>query len=238
MGFTERYIKITRENEMEVLKVLEELGCKWGSGNEEPTKWIPSEHHWFEDYDEEIIKIEYDEVTDNNILKGHYTNFVKGYKETSLDELKSYLPKDKTIVRSLNDLDGLDNGIGLHISLVHGKSWLKVSTKNKMVVRLRIVDDEEIAEANIILKAIGFKFEYKPLRTIDEIESEIKSLKSEMFFPNSENYFVTFNITKNRYMISLQYVGKSLSEVYMSKEKAQKYVDELNEVLKYNISNQ
>lgn len=192
MGFTDRYIKITRENEMEVLKVLEKLGCKWGvSGNKEPTKWIPSENHWFEDCDEEIIKIEFDEATDNNILKGHFENFVEGYKEISLDGLKSYILKDNpyckenipdgklnitkpNIIRCLKDLDGFENGAGLKLKYDYDPNsgyyeclWLYHFSDNTKI---------ELQEKDIkVLKAMGFEFEYKPLRTVDEVLDEIKT---------------------------------------------------------------
>lgn len=142
------------------------------------------------------------------------------------------------IVRKMEDLMGLENGNGLYTQerdvIREGEyiTVLVVMFKGEGFYEFEYGEPRQ--EDLAFLKAMGFEFEYKPLRTIDEVLEEIEDLQHERFLCGDENYFVSLDVEKNKYEVSYNRYYKNITCVYLKKETAQKYADELNEIIGVN----
>lgn len=92
-----------------------------------------------------------------------FTILTESYAKLHSDE-----NKEIRIVRTFNDLDGLENGKGLIISCDDNFFIVKYKP-TKDIIRKLIASDCHLP----ILKAMGFEFQYKPLRTKEEILNEL-----------------------------------------------------------------
>ncbi|MGL5751687.1 MAG: hypothetical protein ACRCXT_14230 [Paraclostridium sp.] len=221
MDLVNRYIKVTRDNEMEVLKALEELGFTWSDGFK-PTQWSTfnmstEDVHFIQTIGEREINFCSSEI----FLDAYIKN-----KEFNLEYLKSLCGNEKLeqskVIRNLKDLDGLENGNGLKVYWCETDKYLEIYFKSRFVDRVFRLDKADV------LIAMGFKFEYKPLRKLEEVRDEIRNLKSLPFIHGESNYIVACD-TGKWYIDNLTHID-TLS-TYVTKEQAQKYVDELNEIV-------
>ncbi|MGL4646050.1 MAG: DUF6501 family protein [Cetobacterium somerae] len=151
-------------------------------------------------------------------------------KEDKMEEVR--------VVRKLEDLDGLENGIGLVMVFDTEKVVADIEIKTLSILRvfnseiLYKVDVEIKSSLESILetaKAMGFKFEYKPSKVVYEVIKEIKSLDSLTFKQGEFNYFVSWY--KGKYHVEAMRETFIIGVNYMTKEQAQKYADELNEII-------
>lgn len=79
--------------------------------------------------------------------------------------------EDIPIIRELKDLDGLENGMGLRIKVVGDLFVIEYIKTSDLIRNLKI------AVCHVpILKAMGFKFEYRPLRTKEEVLKDLRGL--------------------------------------------------------------
>ncbi|MGL5713603.1 MAG: hypothetical protein ACRCX2_11340 [Paraclostridium sp.] len=223
MDLVNRYIKVTRENEKEVLKALEKLGFTWGgfqlSGSlKKPTKYTPINDGWVCG----DIYLEIPENKEISFMNGNKAYLMKGINEITLEELKSFLPNNThKVIKKLKDLDGLENGSGLRVYWCEADKCLEIYFNSRFIDRVFKLDKTDV------LKAMGFKFEYKPLRKLEEVIDEIRNLKSLPFVCGESNYFVVYN---NGWHVG-EFIYIDTLSTYMTKEQAQKYVDELNEIV-------
>lgn len=145
------------------------------------------------------------------------------------------------IVRKLEDLDGLENGMGLVIKYDTEKRMIGeektlsilVGCNSEILCKIDVEIKESLKSILKIAKSMGFEFEYKPLRTVEEIKNEIDSLKSIRFMLGEPNWFLSYDGEKNIYTPAYAAKYCSVCEKYMEKEKAQAYADELNEIIGY-----
>ncbi|MGL5191717.1 MAG: hypothetical protein ACRC7S_18910 [Cetobacterium sp.] len=150
-------------------------------------------------------------------------------KEDKMEEIR--------VVRKLEDLDGMENGIGLKLRI---EKILEVDKVSKELTVCEINGLKSLGwnfkdvDYNLLtlIKSLGFKFEYKPLRTEQEVKKEIVSLKSLPFIQEKANYYVGYNSLINKYLVICDSVNGHGLHIYMTEEQAQKYTDELNEILK------
>ncbi|MGL4852321.1 MAG: hypothetical protein ACRC3Z_06725 [Phocaeicola sp.] len=148
--------------------------------------------------------------------------------------------EDVRIVRKLEELDGLENGIGLVMAFDTEKVIADIEIKTLSILRvfnseiLYKVDVEIKSSLEYILeiaKSMGFKFKYKPLRTVEEVIAEMIA-KTDNIFKEDRNYdlyeveFIKF--TKHYKIRLAETVGAPVFVAGL----AQKYADELNEILK------
>ncbi|MGL5753446.1 MAG: hypothetical protein ACRCXT_23075 [Paraclostridium sp.] len=227
MDLVNRYIKVTRENEKEVLKVLEELGFTWSDGFK-PTKWSTFNDYNLGDSDIHFIQT----IGENKINFCTEEKFLDDYiknKEFNLAYLKSFCKDEKLeqlkIIRKLKDLDGLENGSGLKVYWCEDDKCLEIYFNSRFIDRVFKLDKTDV------LKAMGFKFEYKPLRTEQEVKKEIMNLESLPFTQEKVNYYVDYNNLIGKYLVICDSVNGHGLHIYMIEETAQKYVDELNEII-------
>ncbi|MEG2347282.1 MAG: hypothetical protein RSB50_06330 [Cetobacterium sp.] len=134
---------------------------------------------------------------------------------------------ENRIVRKLEDLRNMGNGIGLYID-----SNLDVRLKDK---KMLICCGSDLVNTNLgvyleVLKAMGFKFEYKPLRTVEEVLEEMKN-NSKKFEKEGENFCIALDHDLKRYVAENYIYFEVLGGVYLTKNDAQKYVNELNEII-------
>ncbi|MGL5725781.1 hypothetical protein, partial [Cetobacterium sp.] len=94
---------------------------------------------------------------------------------------------ENIIVRKLEDLDGLENGMGLYID-----SNLDVRVKNKNMLICYGNDLKGERKENYLeaLKSMGFKFEYKPLdKNEEKLEKILESVEDDEAKNNIRNIF-------------------------------------------------
>ncbi|MGL5717026.1 MAG: hypothetical protein ACRCX2_28680, partial [Paraclostridium sp.] len=142
-------------------------------------------------------------------------------KEDKMEEVR--------VVRKLEDLDGLENGMGLYID-----SNLDVRVKNKNMLICYGNDLMGERKENYLeaLKAMGFKFEYKPLRSLEEVVEEISNLQNRKFSTERIfNYYIDLDHNDNKYKVDYCDCYETLGAVYMTEEQARKYTNELNEII-------
>lgn len=143
---------------------------------------------------------------------------------------------ENRIVRKLEDLDGLENGMGLRVVASDVSDFKDYKNISVSVYKgdCRIADIKGPAKKKLeTLKSMGFKAEYKPLRTKEEVIAEMTA-KTDNIFKEDRNYdlyeveFIKFT---KLYKIRLaETVGAPVFVAGL----AQKYADELNEILKNN----
>lgn len=131
---------------------------------------------------------------------------------------------ENRIVRKLEDLDGLENGLGLKLDWDNEDETLDIIIDG----RIRDVVGSEL-DFNY-LKAMGFKFEYKPIRTVEEVIEEMKSKTDDVLKErNYDLYEVEFiKFTKHYKIRMAETVGAPVFVAGL----AQKYADELNEIMR------
>ncbi|MEG1087568.1 MAG: hypothetical protein RSD79_05835 [Cetobacterium sp.] len=135
-------------------------------------------------------------------------------EEDKMEEIK--------IVRKLEDLDGLENGFGLHLGYDSFNKTTQVYTEDELKFSTKDLE---------FIKGMGFKFEYKPLRTEQEVKKEILNLESLPFTQEKVNYYVDYNNLINKYLVICDSVNGHGLHIYMPEGLAQKYADELNEII-------
>lgn len=159
---------------------------------------------------------------------------------------ENYVKEDKMeevrIVRKLEDLDGLDNGMGLVMAFDTKKVVADIKIKTLSI--LSVFDSKILYKVDVEIKpflesileaakSMGFKFKYKPLRTEEEVIAEMIA-KTDNIFKEDRNYdlyeveFIKF--TKHYKIRLAETVGAPVFVAGL----AQKYADELNEILKNN----
>lgn len=137
------------------------------------------------------------------------------------------------IVRKLEDLDGLENGMGAFVEIKHNVA--NVLCKNKEIFILIINSSNEYSDVETFLKtlkAMGFKFEFQKLRTVEEVLEEITKLDGKFSEERVFNYYIDLDHNDNKYKVDYCDRYETLGTIYMSAETAQKYADELNEIMR------
>ena len=151
----------------------------------------------------------------------------------TLKEFKLFLPNNTPkIIKKLEDLDGLENGMGLKVFFDKNDCTLSVGEPWKRNIINRI-DAQVVKEVEYFLKSLrymGFEFEYQPLRSLEEVKKEIQNLEGLPFKQKEINYYVHYNNLLEMYFVYNGVNERDLN-IYMSKELAQKYADELNEII-------
>ncbi|MGL5243838.1 MAG: hypothetical protein ACRC7R_01495 [Sarcina sp.] len=142
------------------------------------------------------------------------------------------------LVRKLEDLDGLENGMGLKLHWVINKDKIEMNFGEIRMFYWNKFDLEKLGLEGVFnqIKSMGFKFEYKPLRSLEEVMEEISNLNNKRSFDKNKmhNYYVCFDRDNGRYDINFCNSFEIIGLAFMRKETAQKYADELNEILKNN----
>ncbi|MGL5718327.1 MAG: hypothetical protein ACRCX2_35310 [Paraclostridium sp.] len=168
----------------------------------------------------------YTVTDDNGLYFTHGISLFTLIKEDKMDQVR--------IIRKLEDLDGLENGMGAElIYVVVGGSVKVVTSEDELTINSSdgYSDIESFLDT---LKAMGFKFEYKPLRTEREVFEEIKNLEGVEFKPYEENFCVEFDYSKQSYGVASYGKYRAVGVVFMASKQAQKYAGELNEIIANN----
>lgn len=165
---------------------------------------------------------------------GRYSKF---FDIDSFEKKVKKIEEDKMenrIVRKLEDLDGLENGMGAFVEIKHNVA--NVLCKNKEIFILIINSSNEYSDVETFLKtlkAMGFKFEFQKLRTVEEVLEDMKENSLNPY--NDYNYFlfeVVYDKFSKDYGINDVDSRFALGAYIFSQETAQKYADELNEIMR------
>ncbi|MGL5580532.1 MAG: hypothetical protein ACRDCE_06155 [Cetobacterium sp.] len=125
--------------------------------------------------------------------------------------------KEVKVVRTLKNLIGLENGVGLHLNYNNSSNQIQIYTETEL--KMETIDLD-------FLKAMGFKFEYKPLRNEEEI---LKDLVEKEFDFHGGNYTIGKGFN-GAYAIIGQEDFKTDNTKYYTKISIAKVVKELNEL--------
>lgn len=147
----------------------------------------------------------------------------KWYFKYRFEAIKEEKVEEIRVVRKWEDLTGLKNGLGLEIS-----EEQNVYFGSKVVSH----SDAFLFENYLkLLQSMGFKFEYKPLRTIEEVIAEMRTKEIQFTF-NGDNCYIKHVASYNKYYVSYDCHDNIMGAIYLDRETASKYCIELNEILK------
>lgn len=154
--------------------------------------------------------------------------YEKWYYEYRFEIIKEDKMENR-IVRKLEDLDGLENGMGLKVSF-----GAKGGFAREIILRVNgnefATSNQDLVGACNLLKAMGFKFQYKPKRTKEEVLAEMR-LKCKEFEFECENYFIRYDEKDKKYYIAYDATANVIGAFYFYERDAIRYCDELNEII-------
>ncbi|MGL5594737.1 MAG: hypothetical protein ACRCYA_05340 [Cetobacterium sp.] len=140
------------------------------------------------------------------------------------EDVKEDKMEDVRVVKAWEDLVGLENKNGSKINGEHNVCFMGDVVTNST--------DYYLEDYVKLLKAMGFKFEYKTLRTIEEVKEEISNLENRKFSTERIfNYYIDLDHNDNKYKVDYCDCYETLGAIYMTEEQAKKYVTELNEII-------
>lgn len=158
--------------------------------------------------------------------EGNSTGFFKErfeiIKEDKMEEIR--------VVRKLEDLHNLENGMGATAVYDEVNKRVRIRTKEECL-GIGIAYSDEYSDLDgflTVMKVIGFKFEYKPSRSLEEVVEEART-KIVEFVPGKSNYLLVK--TLKGYVVDRDVYLERVGSLYLCKEQAQKYADELNEII-------
>lgn len=155
--------------------------------------------------------------------KWYFKYRFEAIEEDKMEEIK--------IVRKLEDLDGLENGMGATAVYDEVNKRVRIRTKEECL-GIGIAYSDEYSDLDgflTVMKVIGFKFEYKPSRSLEEVVEEART-KIVEFVHGKSNYLLVKAL--EGYVVDRDVYLERVGSLYLCKEQAQKYADELNEILK------
>ncbi|MHA4986999.1 DUF6501 family protein [Cetobacterium somerae] len=130
------------------------------------------------------------------------------------------------VVRKIEELDGLENGMGLEVEILLGYDRVRT-------IRV-IANNNEYVQGNLdvegacnLLKAMGFKLDYKPKRTEEEIMSDL--IEKEFKFGEGNFLLIKLENGKWDYMNNTSHYVPD--KKYYTLDSAKIVVKELNELL-------
>lgn len=137
------------------------------------------------------------------------------------------------VIRKLEELEGLQNGFGLKLNWNEYEKRIESKKDHDIVYWITTEDIRNLGTEYCfnIIKSLGFKFEYKPLRTIEEVIAEMRTKEIQFTF-NGDNWYVKHVASYNKYYVSYDCHDNIIGTIYLDKETAAKYCIELNEILK------
>ena len=136
--------------------------------------------------------------------------------------------KEVRIVRKLEDLDGLENGIGLFIAFDKKEKTLSVVHGLKILYKIDARIKSSLVHILEVCKSMGFEFEYKPLRTKDEVLADIKRLACER--SQDCRTMILQDVNTNKYFATDDYRTIENEKKYFNEDIAHDLVNEINEI--------
>lgn len=130
--------------------------------------------------------------------------------------------------KKIEDFDGMENGLGLKLKvedLCFNNSKIELTiviydSKNK-IQSYRKLNDNDI----LFLKEIGFKFEWKPKLSLEEV---LKKYKSKPFKYGDKNFYLTYDERTGLYCEAEFYFAEFIGANCYDRETLNKIVEELN----------
>ncbi len=133
------------------------------------------------------------------------------------------------ICRKVEDFDGLENGSGLKIFIDKNDKTISVGIPWGQNIINRLALSKMSTKTLELIKCMGFQFEWKPKRELEEI---IASYEEVEFIMGENNWCIT-KVERDSYCwyrveehFATQYIGAK----YYEKEDAIKIVNELNQI--------
>ncbi|MGL5718572.1 MAG: hypothetical protein ACRCX2_36545 [Paraclostridium sp.] len=146
-------------------------------------------------------------------------------------EEEKEIKEEVRVVRKLEDLDGLENGNGLKISSIKDNmnryTIRTIMPESKSIITEWVID--KIEHVFDKLKYMGFKFEYNPPKSKEEIIQDV-ILSARKKCSNHRN-IILFDVNKNKYIFTDNYANIQDVGVYYTEDLAEKFCNELNEAL-------
>lgn len=140
------------------------------------------------------------------------------------------------VIRKLEDFDGLENGMGLRFEILREcyngdiYDFLILTTEEKEFQRWNLKYQKHLISCFVFFKAMGFEFEYKPLRTKEEVLKDMERLSCEK---SDSCKTMVFWVKKDKKYIATDDVRTPLNaKVYFNDNVANDFANELNEIIK------
>lgn len=136
---------------------------------------------------------------------------------------------NKNIIRKFEDFDGLENGKGLFLE--HKVIVDEGGTNEFIVIKTKLVDffwtpfddvDEDYSE---VLKAMGFEFEWKSKRSLEEVLNDYKEIN---FVVGQDNCAIYEDARNGGFSVGIYRGYKTVGTSYYLKKDAEKICEELN----------
>ncbi|MGL5712632.1 MAG: hypothetical protein ACRCX7_09990 [Cetobacterium sp.] len=155
------------------------------------------------------------------------------YLKEYFEIIKEDKVEEVRVVRKLEDLEGLPNGFGLKLNWNEDEKRIESKKDHNIVHWITTGDIRNLGAEYCfnIIKSLGFRFEYKPLRTIEEVVAEMRTKEIQFTF-NGDNCYIKHVASYNKYYVSYDCHDNIIGAIYLDKETASKYCIELNEILK------
>lgn len=145
--------------------------------------------------------------------------------ESFMEKLKEEI----TIIRKLEDFDGFPNGKGLFMVFDTKEKTLSIAYNLKILYKVDTRIKSSLVHILEIAKSMGFKFEYKPLRTKEEVLADIKRLACERSQDCRGVILQDVNTKKYHYTDDYEVLGNG--KFYFQEEIAHELIIEINDIL-------
>ena len=133
--------------------------------------------------------------------------------------------EDVRVISCLKDLDGLENGKGLKLSWCDKDKNIAIMLNGKCRDVVTNLEDWQIE----YLKSMYFKFEYKPLRTKQEVLADVTRLACER--SQDCRGMILKDVNTNKYFYTDDYIVLGNVKCYFQEDTACDLVKELNDIL-------
>lgn len=179
-----KYIKVTRESEKEVLTVLGKLGYKWSAGEEATGFSAFDITYSYTSY--RHLSVMYIRISERGLSSTRCVESIpEGYDETTLEELKKMKYREVSDIKDLHTLENKDGTLIMNLS--YGNNVCLIDITGEVILAIRKINQDVID----MLNSKGFNLIYKPVRTKEEIFEEIDKL-AESPSENDDRYRLYF----------------------------------------------
>ncbi|MGL5014453.1 MAG: hypothetical protein ACRC6V_09225 [Bacteroidales bacterium] len=130
------------------------------------------------------------------------------------------------IIRTLEDFHNLENSNGLTLRYddYYGDDSVRVYLGDKQVYTF--CGYKNINTNNAVLIAMGFKFEWKPKRTLEEVLNDYKEIN---FVIGQDNCAIYEDVRNGGFSVGIYRSYKTVGTKYYLKKDAEKICEELND---------
>lgn len=129
------------------------------------------------------------------------------------------------ICRKVEDFDGLENGSGLKIFIDKNDKTISVGIPWGQNIINRLALSKMSTKTLELIKCMGFQFEWKPKRSLEEVLNDYKEIN---FIVGQDNCAVYEDVRNGWFSVRIYRGYKAVGTKYYLKKDADKICEELN----------